>query len=104
MRVAAGDILEGAIVTDTESDGNYPNNACQEWKIITVDNEVLSFKANNPYMLFLLSSNPTCYALLYDLIDCKLFQCIVITVDDGDFNTEADYDFVVLKIPIVIQV
>ena len=95
--VTAGDILEGAIVTETESDGNYPNNVCQEWNIITVDNEVLSFKANNPCMLFLLSSDPTWYVLLYGLIDYFMFQCIVITDGDRGFNTESGYDFVVFK-------
>ena len=51
VRVAAGQVLEGAIVSDTESDGLYPNNACQEWKIIT-DVNLVCFKVNNP-LLFL---------------------------------------------------
>ena len=31
--VSAGEELEGAIVTDTQSDGLYPNHACQNWNI-----------------------------------------------------------------------
>ena len=38
--IAAGEVLEGAIVTNTESDGNYSNNACQQWNIIAGENEV----------------------------------------------------------------
>ena len=49
MRVAAGELLEGAIFTHRESDGNYSNNACQEWKIIT-DENLVCFKINNPFL------------------------------------------------------
>ena len=38
--VAAGETLEGAIVSDTGSDGNYRNNARQDWNIITDTNQV----------------------------------------------------------------
>ena len=38
--VAAGETLKGALVTHTESDGRYPNRACQEWKIITDETQV----------------------------------------------------------------
>ena len=35
--------LDGAIVTATESDGKYPNNACQEWKITAAPCQVKLF-------------------------------------------------------------
>ena len=38
--VAAGEVLEGTIASPTESDGLYPNRACQEWNIITDANQV----------------------------------------------------------------
>ena len=38
--VAAGEVLKDALTTDTESDGLYPNNARQEWKIVTDENNV----------------------------------------------------------------
>ena len=40
MVIAARQVLQGAIVTDTENDGQYPNNACQNWNIITDENQV----------------------------------------------------------------
>ena len=39
--VDAGEVLEGAIVTDVESDGKYPNKAIQKWKIITDENQCI---------------------------------------------------------------
>ena len=52
VKVAAGQVLEGAIVSDTDSDGLYPNNACQVWDIFTDANQVhcVSFNTNNPYI------------------------------------------------------
>ena len=38
--IAARQVLQGAIVTDTENDGQYPNNACQNWNIIIDENQV----------------------------------------------------------------
>ena len=43
VKVAAGEVLEGALVTRTYSDGLYRNRACQEWKIITDENQVHCF-------------------------------------------------------------
>ena len=37
--IAAGEMLEGALVTDTE-DGKYLNKACQNWNIMTDENQV----------------------------------------------------------------
>ena len=37
--IAAGEVLEGALVTDTE-DGKYPNHACQNWDIMIDENQV----------------------------------------------------------------
>ena len=37
--IAAGEVLEGALVTNTE-DGNYPNHACQNWNIMADENQV----------------------------------------------------------------
>ena len=39
--VDAAEVLEGAIVTDVESDGKYPNKAIQKWKIITDENQCI---------------------------------------------------------------
>ena len=38
--IAAEDFLEGALVTDTEDDSSYPNNRCQNWNIMTDENQV----------------------------------------------------------------
>ena len=38
--VSAGEELGGAIVTETESDGLYPNHACQNWNIIADESQV----------------------------------------------------------------
>ena len=84
--VAANETLEGAIVTHTEEDGLYPNNACQDWKIITDENQV--------YIVF---QRKVCILYCMKLIYCNLFQCIVISVGDGGFNTESWYDRVVFK-------
>ena len=40
VELAARQFLQGALVSDTESDGNYSNNACQTWNIITEENKV----------------------------------------------------------------
>ena len=39
--VAAKEVLEDAIVTDTASDGLYPDRAVQSWRINTEENQVL---------------------------------------------------------------
>ena len=38
--IASGEVLEGTLVTDTVNDGNYSNNACQNWNIMTDENQV----------------------------------------------------------------
>ena len=38
--VAPGEVLEGAIVSYTQSDGLYPNRALQDWSITTEENQV----------------------------------------------------------------
>ena len=40
IQIATGQVLPGAIVTNTQNDGNYPNNACQQWNVIAGENEV----------------------------------------------------------------
>ena len=40
--IAAGELLQVALVTDTENDGKYPNRACQTWNIMTDENQVYS--------------------------------------------------------------
>ena len=40
VQLATGDEQQGALITDTESDGNYPDNACQTWNIITDESQV----------------------------------------------------------------
>ena len=49
VQIAAGQVFPGALVINTESDGNYPNNACQHWNIIADENQVylLLPKVNN---------------------------------------------------------
>ena len=38
--IGAGEVLQGALVTDTGNDFNYPNNACQKWNIMADENQV----------------------------------------------------------------
>ena len=74
--IAAGEVLEGALVTDTENDGNYPNHACQNWNIVADENQVyLSFRTKIPSILgfddlhiFLVEATLTSCVLLYYLI------------------------------------
>ena len=40
VQLAAGQFLRGALVSDTGSDGLYPNHTCQNWNIITEENRV----------------------------------------------------------------
>ena len=40
IQIATGQVLPGALVTNTQTDGNYPNNACQQWNVIADENEV----------------------------------------------------------------
>ena len=40
VHITTAEILQGALVTDTENDGNYPNHACQNWNIIADENQV----------------------------------------------------------------
>ena len=40
VEITTGQVLPGAIVTNTDNDGNYPNNACQQWNVIASENEV----------------------------------------------------------------
>ena len=41
VRVAPGQLLPATLVTHTEPDGYYPNNACQAWNIIASDEQVI---------------------------------------------------------------
>ena len=58
VNVGEEEKLEDAIATATDSNGKYPNNACQEWNIITSPSKVkfLLFCLNNSDMLQCLSS------------------------------------------------
>ena len=38
--IAAGEFVQGALVTNSATDGKYPNNACQNWNIMTDENQV----------------------------------------------------------------
>ena len=40
IKIAAGEFLHDALVTDTGDDGRYPVNACQKWSIMAEDNQV----------------------------------------------------------------
>ena len=76
VHIAAGEILTDALVTNTESDGNYPNHACQDWMIIGDENQVnVVFTGNNtPFTCFNLNNH---YILLFSFI--KTFHmCLTI--------------------------
>ena len=50
VKVAAGEMLKGALVSDTENDGNYPNHACQDWDIKAQENQVyVVFQNKQPF-------------------------------------------------------
>ena len=40
LNIAPGEVLQAALVTDTDDDGNYPNNACQNWYIVANEDQV----------------------------------------------------------------
>ena len=40
VHIPTGETHYGALITDTENDGNYPNHACQNWNIIADENQV----------------------------------------------------------------
>ena len=44
--LAAGEVIEDALVIDTGDDGSYPNNACQDWNIMAHENQVYVFVSN----------------------------------------------------------
>ena len=57
--VATGEVLEDAIVTDTDSDERYPNYALQQWEIITDENQVnIWFQSKNTHMLLFTVTKP----------------------------------------------
>ena len=41
--ITAGEVLTGALAINTGNDGNYPNNACQQWNVIADENHVNIF-------------------------------------------------------------
>ena len=84
-------------MTDTESDGEYPNYAWQQWEILTDDNQVNTWFQNKNTFIFFVRPSLTFCISLGDLIDYNLFQCIVITVGEGGFRTESFFDLVVFK-------
>ena len=58
VKVGAGEVLEGALVSDTENDGNYPNHACQDWDIKAEEIQVYAvFQNQQPFHVKLLVSN-----------------------------------------------
>ena len=40
VMIAAGEVIEDALITVTESGGNYSNSACQDWNIMAEENQV----------------------------------------------------------------
>ena len=46
--IATGEEQQSALVTHTDSDGYYPNHACQEWSINTDDNQVYVHTSKHP--------------------------------------------------------
>ena len=69
VQIAAEQVLQGALITNTENDGNYPNNACQNWNIIANENQVnmLFFQGNNAYLFYYNTINN--YILLFKEIN-----------------------------------
>ena len=54
MKVGAGEVLEGALVSDTENDGTYPNHACQDSDIKAEENQVYAvFQNQQPFHVVL---------------------------------------------------
>ena len=54
VQITTGQVLPGAIVTNTENDGNYPNNACQIWNIAADENQVqiyVVFQSMQPFFV-----------------------------------------------------
>ena len=50
--ITAGEVLTGALVIHTGNDGNYPNNACQQWNVITDENQVNIFFSKGTTLFF----------------------------------------------------
>ena len=99
VQLAGDEVKQGALVSDTESDGKYPNHACQNWNIITDENRVyyLSKKitiASCVSTLHVVVTKPKIMHFITCFIYCNIFQCIIITVGNGGFNTEPRYDLV----------
>ena len=40
IQIATGQVLPGALVPNTQTDGNYPNDSCQQWSVNAGENEV----------------------------------------------------------------
>ena len=100
--VATDQFLHGVLVVDTESDGLYPNHACQNWNIITDENRVYYL----PKKINLSSCISTFHGVvpkhklcnsLHDLFINNIFQCIVISVGNEGFTTESGFDFVLFN-------
>ena len=91
MQIAAGETLQGVLVTHTENDGNYPNHACQSWNIIADENQV--YLASNKIIHVVVQCRRIYlyYQTKYIFLSVK---CIVIRVGDGGFDTESGFDFV----------
>ena len=46
VEITEGQVIPGALVIHTGSDGNYSNNACQHWNIIADENQVYVLLSN----------------------------------------------------------
>ena len=46
VKLSPGEVQHGALVSDTAIDGKYKNNVCQNWNIITDENEVYILTSN----------------------------------------------------------
>ena len=66
VHIPTGETHYGALITDTENDGNYPNHACQNWNIIADENQVHVFF--NAYRLCFIQKKITsmCCVVLFN--------------------------------------
>ena len=60
VQLAENEVQQGALVTNIENDGNYPNLACQNWNIMGDPNQVYVSSS-----LILLSVTKTYFISLY---------------------------------------
>ena len=100
VQLAEDEVQQGAIVTDTGSDGLYSSNTCQSWNIITDENRV-SYLSKKITIASSVSTLLYWWLIIMHFIIwsiyCNMFQCIVISVGNGGFYTQAGLNIVWFK-------